>query len=616
MSPALTAVRRAGNRLRRLVRGGEVDFFYSLGYQVDLGGLPADPSRGERILAFLLAEGLLRPGEVLRPPTASLRVLRQVHSEEYLESLRSPAALAPIIGGPVWDQLHQRALQAQREAVGGTVLATRRALAGRRVAVNLGGGFHHAAPDRGGGFCIFNDVAVAIRRARGRGFAEPVLVVDLDLHDGNGTRAVFARDPSVFTLSIHNHPWDDDEAEGSLSVALGEGVDDETYLDAVRRHLPPLLESVAPELVIYLAGTDPAHDDRIGDWRITAAGMLERDRLVVSAVRRRHRPLPLVVALAGGYGTESWRYSARFFGWLLGGREVEPPPTAEQTVARYRRLAQGPGPPAAARRPAHDWGLTEEDVYGGFGLGFRQSRLLGRLTLHEVELGLERTGFLERLRSLGFAHPTLRFELDNPAGHTVRIFSGPDERELLSELRVRLDRRALPEMTLLGLEWVLLQNPRAAFSDGRPPLPGQRHPGLGLLGDVVALLILLAERLELDGILFVPSHYHLAATSKRYLRFVDPADEAWYRAVERALAALPLAEATAALEQGRVVDRATGRPQAWRPRPMMLPVSDRLRRRIEGETYEAAVAAAARGLDFALDGRAATAAPPIPAGRG
>ena len=116
-------------------------------------------------------------------------------------------------------------LDLQRLMAGGTIQATRLALRTGGIAVHLGGGFHHAMPDAGLGFCVFNDVAVAIRRLRGRGFAEPVLVVDLDLHDGNGTRRIFADDPTVHTFSIHNDHWGDTEAVASTSIALGPGVE-------------------------------------------------------------------------------------------------------------------------------------------------------------------------------------------------------------------------------------------------------------------------------------------------------------------------------------------------------------------------------------------------------
>lgn len=594
---------RAWNRLSRFLHRASCRFVYSPLYRVDLGATPIDVQRAERILGFLLASGMLPPSWLLRPEPASLWDLRLAHGRRYLEALRQPESLEEIVGTEVWTELHRQALVAQRAAVGGTLLATRLALEDRRIVVNLGGGFHHASRLGGRGFCIFNDVAVAVLRARRDGFAGPVLVVDLDLHDGNGTRQIFAEDDSVFTFSIHNQSWDDEPATASLSIELAGEIEDSAYLGAIREHLPRLIEQVQPGIVFYLAGTDPAMDDRIGNWRITPAGMLERDRYVLAKTRGRREPLPLVLLLAGGYGNETWRYSARTFGWMLTGRrQIEPPTTTAVTLARLRHLTRelrlhGPEESASDR----DWGLTEADILGGFGAAARRSLFLGHYTHHAVELTLEWTGFLDRLRQMGFAHPTLQLDLENPSGHTVHLFTDSQMRETLMELRLRLDRRSIPGMTLLCLEWLLLQNPRAEFTPARPPLPGQRHPGLGLVPDIMSLLILMCDQLQLDGISFVPSQYHLAVKARRYLSFLDPRDESWFRAVQQALAGLPMDEATRRVADGELVDPDTGETALWRPMTMVLPISDRLHERVESDDFER-LAAEASG-PFALTSR-------------
>ncbi len=598
-------LRRAFSRLLRSVLPPPVDLVYSPLYAVDFGATPIDPRRAERVLAFLFSEGLVAARAVRAPAKASLELLRRVHDEAYLERLRHPGALTPVVGFEIGDDLTERALAAQRYATGGTVLATRLALERRRTAVNLGGGFHHAAPAGGQGFCIFNDVAAAVADARERGFDGPVLVVDLDLHDGNGTRRSFADDPTVFTFSIHNRDWDTVPATASLSIELSGEVGDRLLLETLAEHLPRLLAEHRPRLVYYLAGTDPAADDRLGNWRLSARGMLARDRYVVERVREAAARTPIVVLLAGGYGDDAWRYSARFLGWLLGrGAEIEPPTTEAITLARYREITRILGVRELAHEPgrdgSEDWEVTEDDVWADLAGDASRSRLLDQFSRHGVELVLERSGLLERLRASGFRRPTLEFDLGREGGDTVRLYSAEDRRELLMEVRLRRDRRALSGFEMLRLEWLLIQNPRAAFGPERTPLPGQKHPGLGLLKEAVALIILLAEQLGLDGILFVPSHYHLAATGKRYLRFVEPGDEAWFRAVDDAVSGLPLAEATAAAEAGRVVDRATGEPAPWRPMPMVLPLSEELERRVTSPDYEAAVERAASGLALKL----------------
>jgi acetoin utilization deacetylase AcuC-like enzyme len=580
------------------------ELIYSPGYQLEIGSLPYDPLRAERILTFLFLEGLADSRNLHEPKTASMADLRRVHTDAYLESLSSPETLTQILGVDLWPDLAHRAMAAQRLAVGGTLQAMRLALQHRRVAVNLGGGFHHAAADSGAGLCIFNDVAVSIAAARSEGLEKPVLIVDLDLHDGNGTRRIFADDRSVFTFSIHNQCWDTEPAQASLSLELPGDVDDQTYLEALQESLPRVLRDIRPGLVFYLAGTDPAADDRLGNWQISAAGMLRRDRFVISQLRRRPLPLPTVVLLAGGYGHETWRYSARFFAWLLTDRaDFEPPSTEEITYARYRRLVHILSRRRRSEQAQSDtWTLTEEDILGGLGASARPSRLLGHYSSHTVELVLERTGFLESLRGMGFPHPTVELDLDNPSGQTVRIFSDTHHSELLMELRIALDRRTLQDLELLKLEWLLLQNPRLSFSGEQRPLPGQTYPGLGLLSDVMALLILVCEELEIDGISFIPSHFHLAAKGKKYLWFVDPQDEAWFQAVAEALGELPLKESTLAVAAGRLVDRVSGEPVPWRPMLMVLPTSEDLRRRVRSEDYEREVATARGKYSFRLTG--------------
>jgi len=583
---------KAFRRLARAARPPSVAFVYSRRYQIELPAAVHDPQRGERILAFLDSAGLLDPTLVHAAEPVPFRHLRRVHTDDYLDSLNQSETLVRIVGLQLTDDALERILEAQRTMVGGTLAATRLALRAKGIAVNLGGGLHHAYADRGARFCVYNDVAAAIAELRARGDGSRILVVDLDLHDGDGTRSIFAADPTVHTFSIHNQTSAGVPAAEATAIELGFGVGDEAYLEAVRASLPPVIERFAPEIVFYLAGSDPAADDQIGDWKITPEAMLERDRFVLSAVREGARKLPLIVALAGGYGLNAWRYSARFLSTLLNrGRAVEPPSTEELLLVRYRSLARQleehelTGEPERDR-DEDDWGLSAEDLAGALGGPRRSRRLLGFYSRQGLELTLERAGLLERARDLGFERPTLELDLDNPTGDTVRLYGDPSRRELLIESRLRVDRGALPGVALLRVEWLLLQNPRGHFTPERPPLPGQSHPGLGMLQDLIALFVLICDRLQLDGIVFVPSHFHIAAHGRKTTRFLSPVDEGLYRALEQALRPLPFAEAAAAVAAGRVVDTTTGQPVVWHPAPMVFPVSERLREQVTGEEYE------------------------------
>jgi acetoin utilization deacetylase AcuC-like enzyme len=190
-----------------------------------------------------------------------------------------------------------------RRVSGATIAALGAAIAGDGIAVNLAGGTHHAFADRGGGYCIFNDSVVAARHVQARGLARRVLMVDLDVHHGDGTAALCRDDPSLFAFSMHaarNYPAV--KPPGDLDVALPDGTDDAAYLDALAAHLPQAIARARPDAVVYLAGADPFVGDRLGFLALTKPGLAERDRQVVAACRR--AGLPLAISMAGGYAED------------------------------------------------------------------------------------------------------------------------------------------------------------------------------------------------------------------------------------------------------------------------------------------------------------------------
>jgi hypothetical protein len=182
----------------------------------------------------------------------------------------------------------------------------------------------------------------------------------------------------------------------------------------------------------------------------------------------------------------------------------------------------------------------------------------------------------------------------------VRVLSEDRSGELLVELRAERSRSAVAGMEVISVEWLLLQNPRESFSVRRPRLPGQQHPGLGLLRDLMGWLVVVCELHGLDGVFFVAAHYHVAVQSRRLVRPLHPAAEARLRAITAAVQGLPLSEATVAVEQGRVVDAKTGAPGRWEPVATVLPVSQRLRERVSGTGYEEEVAAQSARLEYRL----------------
>jgi len=247
----------------------------------------------------VVAAHLVSPDTLHEPARASIDDLHLVHTERYVTALMNGTlgdAEQRRIGLPWSEHLVERSLR----AVGGTCEAAAASLQ-HGVTMNLAGGTHHAFPDHGEGFCVFNDTAVAIRRLQRDGRIRRAAVIDLDVHQGNGTHAIFAGDASVFTFSMHggkNYPFH--KVAGTLDVELPDGTGDDVYLDMLAEHLPRILAASAPDLVVYLAGSDPHEGDRLGRLRLTFDGLARRDAMVLDACRE--VGIPVTVTIAGGYG--------------------------------------------------------------------------------------------------------------------------------------------------------------------------------------------------------------------------------------------------------------------------------------------------------------------------
>lgn len=247
----------------------------------------------------VIADGIVSADRVLDPHAASDDDLRIVHTAEYVEKFNTgalDAAEVRRLGFPWSLALVERS----RRAVGGTVAAARHALSAG-VAMNLAGGTHHAFADHGEGFCVYNDVAVAIRLMQRDGLIRRAAVIDLDVHQGNGTHSILAGDPSVFTFSMHgerNFPFH--KVPGSLDIELADRTGDGEYLTRLAEVLPRVLAESAPDLVVYVAGADPHEGDALGRLALTFDGLARRDAYVLTQCRE--VGIPVAVVIGGGYG--------------------------------------------------------------------------------------------------------------------------------------------------------------------------------------------------------------------------------------------------------------------------------------------------------------------------
>ncbi len=242
--------------------------------------------------------GVCGAGELRVAEPVSDREILRAHHPDYLERVVSGTLTEKEvrrIGFP-WSP---RMVERSRRASGGTLGACLAALEDG-LAANLAGGTHHAFADRGEGYCVLNDSAIAARAVQDAGLVERVLVIDTDVHQGNGTAAILREDPSIFTFSIHgakNFPFHKEESD--LDAALPDGADDTEFLTALEAGLEAALDAAEAQLAIYLAGADPFIDDRLGRLAVTKRGLAERDRLVLEACR--DRGIPVALTMAGGY---------------------------------------------------------------------------------------------------------------------------------------------------------------------------------------------------------------------------------------------------------------------------------------------------------------------------
>ena len=316
---------------------------YSAKYQINLAGAEKlhsfDIRKYAKIYLALNTSGLLRPRDVFVPRDVSRADILRVHTPAFLESLNDPATVARYLEAPAAKVLPSPVLDAAilrafRAATGGTILAGRLALR-HGIAINLGGGYHHAKPDAGEGFCIYADMPIAIRCLQAEGLLKRVLLVDLDVHQGNGTAVCLGGDPGVFIFDMHEgdiYPIPKEKC--TVDVELRAGTDDATYLRTLRSYLPKIFARAKPDLVFLQAGCDTLAGDSLARLAMTQDGIVARDALVIDEAVR--RGIPIVMVLGGGYSPRAWQ--AQYA-------------SIRRTIETYGLAAGRPYPP---RRPTLD----------------------------------------------------------------------------------------------------------------------------------------------------------------------------------------------------------------------------------------------------------------------
>jgi len=267
-------------------------------YDLNLGPHVFPSQKYRLVHEFLLKEGHASTDDFLSPQPATDEDVLRVHSQDYVYKLKNGTlSHEEILRLEI--PYSKELIEACWLAAGGSIAAGQCALADG-WAVNIGGGFHHAYPDHGEGFCAIHDVAVAIRRLQSDGAIKTAMVVDTDVHHGNGTAAIFGGDGDVFTLSIHqenNYPFP--KPPSTMDIDLPDGVEDTGYLAILERHLFKAFHEFSPQLLFYIAGADPYCEDQLGGLSLTMKGLLRRDALVLDYAYRNQ--VPVAITMAGGY---------------------------------------------------------------------------------------------------------------------------------------------------------------------------------------------------------------------------------------------------------------------------------------------------------------------------
>lgn len=562
-----------------------VPVFFDAAYRLPLTTLQArtglEPRRAELALWFLQDLHLVGDDEVRAPQRVGYEDLARVHTPEWLDKLADPGVLASVFGLEAWDVPVDSVMTSLRTACGGTLGAARVALERQGPTLNLLGGFHHAHPDKGGGFCAVNDVAVALAALRAEGWQGNVGILDLDAHPPDGTLACLQhgrgtqpgmRGPEIgraqwWLGSLSGAEWG--HLPGADETLLPTDCDDATYLAA----LEALLERMpACDLYFVLAGGDVLQGDPLGRLGLTMDGVWTRDLRVQAHLHGK----PSVWLPAGGYRPDAWQVLAGT-GWILAHHDKPRIAPDADPLRRHFRLAAREIPDDALG----GWQIDAADIEESLGLrpaGGR--RFLGFYTAEGIELALWRLGILSQIERLGYRDLRVSIEAGEPQGPdrlgdlmrvTGVMTDRPDERHVLVE--VSLERRIEPQGAVLFVHWLTLRHPRGAFARG--PAPGQDAPGLGMAREASELLAGIAERLGLQGVVLRPAYFHVAYVARHRYRFRDPRVQGRFEALVRDLRACPdlhggptgflLGEASRAVAAGRVQVQRDGGPwQPWR----------------------------------------------------
>ena len=273
----------------------------------------------KKIRDRLIKEKLIRRKNILIPEMVSYEDMALVHDDDYLTKIKDPLKVAQLLRISEVDPWDSYILEFFRTVTGGTILASEYVIKKGGVVFNLGGGFHHAQKDRAAGFCLINDVAIAIESIRIKYDLSRVMIIDLDYHQGDGNLEFYRENSDVFTFSMHATKWLEAEKETNRDILLPHNITGNEYLEMLKSNLEAVFDPFNPELVFYIAGSDPYEHDTLCDLNLSREDMLNRNIYITNLVR--NKQIPLVVVAGGGYGAESWKIYYDYIAAILKGKK-------------------------------------------------------------------------------------------------------------------------------------------------------------------------------------------------------------------------------------------------------------------------------------------------------
>lgn len=291
-----------------------IPIVYSKDTSIDLFGVeklhPFDVKKYDKIYECLKSDGYVSAEMDYKPEVLTDEDLKLVHTAEYLNNLNDKGLVSEYLEAPILQtipglNIKKNVVQPFINSAGGTLKAARLALK-TGAAINIGGGYHHAMPDRGEGFCIIADVPIAIKKLQKEGLIKRALIIDTDIHQGNGTVICLQNDPTTFTFSIHEqdiYPWP--KPAGDWDIGISAGVTDDLYAEHLAKTLPEMIRRSKPDIVFHVSGCDSLEGDPLANGSMTAAGIAKRDLMILEACEK--HSIPYVMTLAGGYSKNAWK---------------------------------------------------------------------------------------------------------------------------------------------------------------------------------------------------------------------------------------------------------------------------------------------------------------------